>query len=106
MNNTWARGDPALRSVKSFMARLRLQDGSEKRLECRENGVVALPCGGVLEGACDIVGGRLVAFENGTYGITGADGTRTNVEVKDAAKTVVAGPWRLTFPEGWECRAR
>ena len=101
VNNTWARGDPALRSVKSFMARLRLQDGSEKRLECRENGVVSLPRGGVLEGACDIVGGRLVAFENGTYGITGADGTRTNVEVKDAAKTVVAGPWRLTFPEGW-----
>ena len=101
VNNTWAHGDPALRTVKHFSARLRLPDGSETTLEAKENGVVQLPPGGVEDGECDIVGGRFVAFENGAYEISRADGSRTSVQVKDAAKTAVAGPWRVTFPEGW-----
>ena len=101
VNNSWARGDPALHTVKRFKARLRLPGGEEKVVEAREGGTVELPHGGVVDSVCDIVGGRLVAFENGAYGITGADGSKTNAQVKDAAKSVVAGPWRLTFPEGW-----
>lgn len=101
INNVWAHGDPALRTVKSFIARLRLSDGAEKTITAKENEVVDLPRGGVADGECDIVGGRLVAFENGVYSLGDAGGAISDVHVKDAAKTTLAGPWRVTFPEGW-----
>ena len=48
---------------------------------------------------------ELIAWSSGDYTFTRADGSRFKASVELPVPLRLDGPWRLTFPEGWEAPA-
>ncbi len=55
---------------------------------------------------CSIIGNQLLAWENGTYAITGDDGRSSLVTIDDTCSCALDSPWTLSFPQGWDVPER
>jgi len=102
--NGWAGGDPALGTPKRLFVSLRLPDGSEKKLEARENQALELTESRIEPlPVCEIMDGgkRLLAWEPGRYSIRRADDKPVGFESRLARRISLSGPWKLSFPPGW-----
>lgn len=103
-SNGWAGGDPALQTRKKLYVALRLSDGQEKRLEAWEGEPLPLvdptPASGP---ACEVLdgGGRVLAWEPGTYRLTREDGSTTTIETRGPRTIPLRDSWTLSFPAGW-----
>ena len=103
-DNSWAGGDPALRTVKKLFVVMRLPDGTEKRFEAREGEPLTLvDLTPIAHPACEVLdgGARLLAWEPGAYRATREDGTISAWETRSPRSVPLAGAWKLDFPAGW-----
>ena len=100
VGNAWAECDPAYQTPKSFSAKIRLPNGQVTSLSARENQTVDLPLAESKTLIRENGGGYPIPFESGDYTITRADGTTDNVRMSFDV-TTLAGPWNVSFPEGW-----
>ena len=100
--NNGLAGDPALKTVKSFIVTLRTANG-EQTLRAREGEPIALPAPNFenlpIEALPD---SQLLALQNGVYKLTTANGAAREIEVKNATTQTLNGPWTLHFPPGWD----
>ena len=100
VNNAWAECDPAYQTPKAFVAKFRLPDGKVLTRSAKEGGTVTLPQVWSKTLMRENGGGYPIPFESGDYTITRADGTTDNVRMSFDV-TTLAGPWNVSFPEGW-----
>lgn len=103
-NNTWAGGDPALKTRKRLFVVMRLPSGQEKHLVAWEGEPLPLvdpvPA---PQPACEVVdgGARLLAWEPGVFRVTREAGKTSTYETRAPRSIPLAGPWTLAFPAGW-----
>jgi hypothetical protein len=101
-HNDWAGGDPALRTVKTLIVTLQTPSGTQI-LQAREGQELTLPQ--VLPDTlpCEVLpGGKLLAWQNGSYRVTSSKGKTRDVAVNGARALSLSGPWTLHFPPAWD----
>lgn len=55
---------------------------------------------------CAVRDGRLVAWKNGTYTVTGGDGQTSSFSIRGARSMALDSGWWLSFPPGWDAPDR
>jgi hypothetical protein len=104
VNNDWAGGDPAPKTVKKLFLLMRLPGGQEEHLVANEGELLSLvdPAAAPAP-ACEVLdgGARLLAWEPGVYRATRADGTTCQWRSRAPRSVLLAEPWTVAFPAGW-----